>query len=136
MGFFEIGIAAFIVAVVISRMLIQKANKHLSIEEKAKLVDLSGGLNSYGILVILPLVGIYWFLAKNTDIPYSALIIGYFFLALAFIIFLQVANYRRITNLKFPSQYVSTYLISRVVYLAGVVVFFAGLGYGFQSQAV
>lgn len=52
MGFYEIGFAAFIVAIVIGQFLLQRASAQLSIEDRAKLVDLHGGLNTYWLLIL------------------------------------------------------------------------------------
>ena len=65
MGYTEIGLAIFVIAVIVSRIVLQKANGSLSVEEKAKLVDSLGGLLNYGIVLILPIVGIYWYLLRT-----------------------------------------------------------------------
>ena len=129
MGFFEGGIVAFIVAVILSRALLRQGLAFLSIEDKARLVDLSGGFNSYGVVVVLPLAGIYWLLARYTDINVGVLVIGYFAVALALVIAMQVVNYRKIATLDFPQEYIKRYFISRVIYLAGVTTLFAGFVY-------
>ena len=131
MRFFEIGIAIFVVSVVLSRLMLQKANKRLTVVDKAKLVDLSGGLNSYAILIVLPLVAIYWYLARYTDLSPRALSYGYFAVAIFLIVFLQAENYRKVTKLEFPRPYVSAFIVSRGVYLMGVLVLFAALVVGF-----
>jgi hypothetical protein len=130
MEFFGIGITAFVVMVVVSRMILHKANSKLSAEQKAKLVDLSGGWNAYGIVVVLPLIGIYWYLTRYTDFPVSYILFGYLSLSLAVIALLQFAHYRRVARLDFPAQYITKYVISRFIYLVGVILFFSVVAHG------
>ncbi len=130
MGFIGVGFTVFVFAVVASRLLLQGANKHLSVEEKARLVDLSGGINPYAILFVLPLIGLYWFASAFFDFPPRALLLAYFVATLLLIVALQIANYRRLSGLEFPPQYVTKYVLSRGVYFVGIVALFSALVFG------
>jgi hypothetical protein len=123
----EFGLILLVVAVVVSRRLLHRANQHLSVEEKARLVDLSGGLSSYAILMVLPLVALLWLLSRHSSLPQEIVYLAYFGSATVFIVGVQIMNYRRLTSLGFPSPYTSQYAISRGVYMLGVLVFFAAL---------
>ena len=59
------------------------------------------------------------------------LLAGYLAATLVLVLSIQYAHYRKLRDLEFPGTYIKTYTLSRLLYLAGVVVMFAVLAYGF-----
>jgi hypothetical protein len=107
---------AFACAVVINRLLAEKALKRLSVEEKATLLDSFSGNRVYSVVLMLISVLVFFIVSKAWPEYYTTLVWG-----LIVILFLNslcngLFSYMILKKLYIPKHYISNFLIRCVVY--------------------
>lgn len=107
---------AFACAVVINRLLAEKALKRLSVEEKATLLDSFSGNRVYSVVLMLISVLVFFIVSKAWPEYDTTLVWG-----LIVILFLNslgngLFSYMKLKQLSIPKHYISNFLIRCVVY--------------------
>ncbi|MDX6614617.1 MAG: hypothetical protein QOD75_3803 [Blastocatellia bacterium] len=119
------GLIALVAAVIISRVIMEKALKRLRPDEKAKLLDAFSGYRIYNYAVILILMVFYFGAMRYFPESASAIAPMFLILFLLVTITISVLSYRKLKGLGLPPQYVKNYLISLAVQYAGIAFLFA-----------
>jgi len=115
------GIIMLFVCVVVSRIISEKALKHLSSEQKVNLLD---NFSSHRKYYFIPLVLIFLiYVAVGRSFPYVGKIIYLLFVIfiIVYLIVMHIRTSKKLSQLKLPKQYLKLYAISRVVYYIGFV---------------
>ncbi|MFK7811252.1 MAG: hypothetical protein AB8B59_02085 [Maribacter sp.] len=112
----------FIVAIFISRVINQKANKKLDANKKAELVDLFSkkGLYTFGILIII--IAFYLGNLKFQWINPSIANSTYFIILILFILISRYIDFKKLRDYDFPNNYIKMYLLSSTIRFVGLVI--------------
>lgn len=118
-----VGFLAFIFALLINRVLAERALRLLTAEQKAALLDSFSVFRTYGTFMVALLVVV--FIIVTQALPARRLeLVRLFFVA---IVLSQIArtawSYSRLNKLGVPKSYVSSFLLRCVIYFSGLTVF-------------
>ncbi|MFN7947124.1 MAG: hypothetical protein U0Z53_17360 [Blastocatellia bacterium] len=114
-----------IVAIVISRIIMERALRQLSVDEKARLLDSFSGYRTWNLAAVLLLAALYF--AGMRYLPEWRLTWDLLFLAsfLTAILAVSVFSYRKLKMLNLPTGYIKSYLLSLGIQYVGVAFVFA-----------
>lgn len=115
-----VGVLVFLVAMVINRVLAEKALKRLSTEEKARLLDSFSGYRIYSMVVLVILVLLYVIASKTSPELRLTLAWGLFGLVVLSSIVTTVLSYVKLRNLAVPTHYVNNFLFRSCLHFAGL----------------
>lgn len=121
---FEIGIGIFIVTIIASRIISERAMKELTIDEKAKLIDAFSGMRAYSLIPLSIIICGYFLIMRYTDINRVVLSVVYFSLIILFIIISNIYVYKKLSKLNFPATYLKTHVFSKLISFIGIGIFF------------
>lgn len=121
------GYVALFLAVVVSRVLTDKANKCLSDEERLKLKEGVWKNLIYSLIVLFVLVGGFFLVLKNVEIERRTLTNAYFSILLAFLLARIVFNHARMEKLELNKSYRKFTNFAQIASFLGV----AWFGYTF-----
>src|SRR5438874_2437971 len=119
------GIIALVIAIIISRIIMEKALKHLSSDEKARLVDAFSRYRIYNYAAVLVLMVLYLASTKYF-LRFNFIITPLFFISFLVVTsILSLLSYRKLKALNIPAGYIRSYLISLGIQYVGIGVLFA-----------
>lgn len=118
------GFVVLLVAVVVGRLLNERAYRTLGSEEKLRLMDGFSKTRAYSMLPLLVLIGGYWYLATQTSLNKLTLNVVYFVLLIVYVVVRSVWNQVKLAQLEMPADYQRKFTITQVVSLLGVAWFF------------
>jgi hypothetical protein len=124
---FEIAFVVLLVAVVVGRVLSERALKTLSVEQKASLVDAFAGQRAYGLIPLVVLFAGYFALLTYTSVSPSLLLVGYWLALIAYLAWNFWSTRARLATLHLPQSYLTQFGIGRVVQYVGLGVMLAAL---------
>lgn len=122
-----IAFGVFITAVIVARILQERALRRLSTEEKGRLVE---AFSSYRILALLPMAAIaalYFAMSSIDAITTSTMLAIYVPASLVFAVVMQALIYRKLRVLAVDPGYLRVYSGCRVLMLAAFVVMMLGV---------
>ena len=117
------------IAIVASRTITERANKHLDQEQKAGLVDLFSEMRTQGVWIIVGLIIVFFANMKFQFIPSNIALSVYFFVLVANMILLGVRSNKILRENNYPQEYIKMYLLASSIRLAGILAMVAGLMY-------
>lgn len=113
-------IAILFATIVISRIITERALKHLSSEDKARLLDSFSGYRIFNSALLLGIF-IIWFVAiKYLPHWHSTLTIIFVLSFLGLSATISVLSYRKMKGLNLPAGYIKSYLLSLAIQYLGV----------------
>jgi hypothetical protein len=126
---FMIAIVILLVAIFISRMINEKANKKLDQDKKAALIDVFSKDRIWTYSVLIGMVVIFFLSLKFNFIdPFWTYII-YIVLLIAYIIIIAYYSYKKLKTNGFPDSYIKSYIVATSLRLIGLLIFVALLGF-------
>lgn len=119
------GFIALAVAIIVSRIIMERALKRLGSNEKARLVDAFSGYRIYNYAAILLLMVLFF--ASTRYFPrLNSTITAIFFISFFVITgIVSVLSYRKLKALNLPFYYIKSYLISLGIQYVGIGFLFA-----------
>ena len=120
-----ISILILLVAIFTSRIISEKANKSLSIEQKAELIDLFSKNRIYTFAALILIIAAFFASLKFNLLAQSTTVIIYIILISGFMLINSNMAYKKLKSHNFPDSYIKSYLISTSIRLIGLMVFFA-----------
>ncbi len=123
----HVALGVFIAAMIVCRILQERALRRLSTEAKGRLVEAFSG---YRMIALLPLAAIaaLYFLMTSIDALTATTVTAIFVPAsLGFAAVMQVLVYRKLKALAVDGEYLRTYSVCRAVMLTAFVVLLLGL---------
>lgn len=128
MELYIIGLIVFLLAVIVSRFILDKANLQLQQDKKARLVDISSAGRLVNMVVLVAIIGLFLLNMqfKWTD-PLTSLVIYAILLAL-FAVWRNVGVYRKLKNNDFPQEYIQTYILVAVIRIISLALLVGSLG--------
>lgn len=124
---YEVGLVVFLVCLVASRIILMRAQKTLTQEQKAAYLDKMSGLTAYGLIPLVALVCIYFLVARYAAVDRQVLVWVYLGAMLLLIVLNQWLVARRVREAKLNPQYMRTFILSRIVSFSGIAVFILAL---------
>ena len=118
------GFVVLLVAVVVGRLLNERAYRTLGSEEKLRLMDGFSKTRAYSMIPLLVLIGGYWYLATQTSLNKLTLSVVYFVLLIVYVVVRSVWNQVKLAQLEMPADYQRKFTITQVVSLLGIAWFF------------
>jgi hypothetical protein len=123
-----VAFGVFIAAVIVSRILQERALRRLSTQEKGRLVEAFSAYRMFGLLPLAVIAGIYFAMSQlDTLEPATMLAISVPVAALGFAVVMQVLIYRKLRVLAVDPGYLRVYTGCRVLMLFAFVVLMLGV---------
>lgn len=120
---FFIPFLLFFGLILVSRTLLDRANKKLTVEQKALLVDGFSKMRTWHSALLL-LFGLAFFLALRFNLTEHTTIMAiYFLFLLAFVVFNLLRTHRILRGYDFPTSYIQTYLVASTIRIFGLILF-------------
>jgi len=116
-----VGMAVFLAAIIVSRIIQERALRKLSTEEKGRLVEAFSGLRLFSLVPLAALSGLYFLMMSLDALTTSTLLTIFLPTALVFWGVMQVLIHRRLRRLHPHPDYLRAYAIGRGLFLGGFV---------------
>ena len=116
---FEVAIVVLLVTMVAGRILSERALTHLSVEQKASLVDAFRGQRAYGLIPLAILFAVYYALISYTSTSRSLLLVAYWVALLAYLAWNFWFTRTRLATLGLPKTSLTHFGIARAVQYVG-----------------
>ena len=116
------GILVYACALVVNRILGEKALKRLTPEEKVKLLDSFSGHRIYSTVAMFVLILVFFIVGKASPDSYQTLTWVFFGLLIVMSIGSTLFTYTKLKSSSAPQHYISNFLIRCVVYYVGLVI--------------
>jgi hypothetical protein len=115
-----VGIMVFLGAMLINRVLGERALKRLNAEEKARLLDSFSGYRIYGTMVLVILALFYFAVSKTSPQLRFTLARGFFGLLVLSSLVTSLLSYLKLKSLDLPQFYVNNFLVRSGLYFTGL----------------
>jgi hypothetical protein len=113
------GFIVFVAAVIISRVIMERALKPLSSDEKVRLVDAFSGQRISRYVVMFALMIAYFAATRYAPQLYNVSSLMYIVTLLVVTTVLSAFSYRKLKSLDLPPDYIRSYLISLAIQYMG-----------------
>ncbi|MDH5682600.1 MAG: hypothetical protein OEZ36_13500 [Spirochaetota bacterium] len=120
-------IMVFLGAIILSRIINERAMKELSPEEKTRLLDSFSGMRAYSLIPLVLILGGFFLATGFTDWDEKIILYVYLALLLVFIVGNQIYVYKKLLKENFKKKYIQMYSLSRVVIYIGMGIFMYGV---------
>jgi uncharacterized BrkB/YihY/UPF0761 family membrane protein len=119
-----IGLVIFVAALLVSRVISEKALRKLKEDEAARLVQGFSGFRTYNLVAILALVAVFF--AISYSYPQHSFRVAQVFMGIlvAFLLVTGVISFRKLKFLRMPDAYLNSYLLATFVQYAGIFIYF------------
>ncbi len=114
-----VGMAAFLAAIIVSRIVQERALRKLSTEEKGQLVEAFSGLRLLSLVPLAALAGLYFLMMSLEALTTTMLLTIFLPATLLFSLVIQVLVHRRLRRLDLHPEYLRAYTIGRGCFLLG-----------------
>lgn len=122
-----IAFGVFIAAIIVSRILQERALRRLSTEEKGRLVEAFASYRMFGLLPLAAIAGLYFAMSELDALTTSTMLAIYVPSALAFAVVMQLLVYRKLRKLAVDPAYLKVYSGCRLLMLAAFIVLMLGV---------
>ena len=122
-----IALVVFLLTSIAGRVINERAQRQLTAEQKAELLDAFSSQRAFGLIPLVVLVGIYFVLVYRTSMPYRTVTFGYFGALLVYLGIMFRSTQRTMRGLALPPSYMKLFGVGRVVQYLGVGVLLAAL---------
>lgn len=121
------GLAIFVAAYIVSRIVRERALKRLSTEEKAGLLDAFSGYRTYFMSAAVCLPFLY-FVAIKLWPSFRSVLTPIFFVSFGLLLVtMSWLSFRKLKKLSLPTDYIRSFLISSGLQYLGIAFLFAAL---------
>lgn len=123
----HVALGVFIAAMIVCRILQERALRRLSTDAKGRLVE---AFSDYRMIALLPLAaaaGLYFLMTGLDALTATTVTMLFVPASLAFAAVMQVLVYRKLRALEVDREYLRTYSVCRAVMLVAFVVLLLGL---------
>ena len=128
------GILVYACALVINRVLGERALKRLTSEEKVKLLDSFAGHRIYSTVAMFILILVFFIVAKASPDFYQTLTWIFFGLLIVMSIGSTLFTYTKLKSSSAPQHYMNNFFVRCVVYYAGLVTLLVTIATRFFPQ--
>ncbi len=118
------GVFVLFAAIVIARVIHERAFRALDSEAKLRLMDGFSRSRAYSMVPLLILIGAYWYFMSHSSLDRGLLGVAYFGLLIVYIVVRSLWNQVKLVQLDMPAEYRRMFTMAQVVSLLGVAWFF------------
>jgi hypothetical protein len=118
------GLVVFIAALLISRVIRERALRNLEEDEAARLLQGFSGFRTYSLVAVLALVAVFF--GISYAYPQQSFRTAQVFMGIlvAFLLITGVIAFRKLKELRMPDAYLNSYLLATFVQYAGIFIYF------------
>jgi hypothetical protein len=117
----KISIIILFAAIILSKIISEKALKQLSPEQKISILDSFSKMRMYNLIPLVLILGFFFFAEKifhfNGFIPYILFLVA----ILSFMMVIQVVSLKKLKTLQLPDKYMKKYFSSQLIILLGFI---------------
>jgi hypothetical protein len=121
------GLALFVGAYIVSRIVRERALKRLSAEQKARLLDAFSGYRTYFMSAAVCFPLLYFVAIKSWPSTHSFLAPIFFVLFGLMLVVMTWLSFRKLKELNLPTDYIRSFLVSSGIQYLGVACLFVPL---------
>jgi fatty acid desaturase len=114
------GVIVLAWAMLVNRILAERALKRLSTEQKAKLLDSFSRHRTNSIVVVFVLLLIFFIVGRVSPSSYPVLAWGFLGLLVLMSIVTTFLSHRKLKRMSTPKDYINNFLVRCVIYYAGI----------------
>ena len=129
-----LAVAIYLMMMLAAQRVLEPGRRALSMEQKARVMDVSAGLRSASMFPPLVLVLVYGFAANQWPQHFGAVTLVIYALLISVATLFSVVSYRRIRALDMPGSYLQPLLVSQVLYIAALVFLCGCLSFYYGSS--
>ncbi|MBN1499422.1 MAG: hypothetical protein JW982_04675 [Spirochaetes bacterium] len=118
-----IGILILFAAVILSRMISERANRYISNDEKIKFVDSFSNIRKYSLIPLAIILVLFFITYRYLQKYQAVMLVIYFSLLISYVVILNLWIYFRLKKIEINRMYLRQYLISRAIPLVGIIIF-------------
>jgi len=118
-----IAIVFFVVTILASRFLNEKANRHLDEQARSALIDVFAGFRFQFLIPIVIIILSFFLLIKLYPDLYRTISLVYFGLLVVYMVITNIITFRKMKALELPRSYTRAFIASKAVMYAGLGVF-------------
>ena len=115
-----IGIIIFFVAYAINRFVMTEATKKLDDSMKLKIFEVFPRRNNYATIFLLAVILLFFGALQWLPLQIFLISIIYLIVFVSYLLFRFVSNYQKLKQLKMPSEYIKSFMISHGVFTLGL----------------
>jgi hypothetical protein len=121
-----ISFVLLLIALFVSRRVLENGNQYLDQEQKAGLVDLFAKLRSRSPGIVIALVVIFFANLHFQIIPEGIALSMYFFILLFYMGYMAYSSYKILETNNYPQAYLKAYVISNSIRVVGLLILMFG----------
>ena len=116
-------IVFFVMTILASRFLNEKANRHLDEQARSALIDVFAGFRFQFLIPIVIIILSFFLFIKLYPESYRAISLIYFGLLVIYMAVTNIITFRKMKVLELPQSYTRTFIASKAIMYAGLGVF-------------
>ncbi|HPB82004.1 MAG TPA: hypothetical protein PK200_08185 [Spirochaetota bacterium] len=113
----------FVITILVSRFLNEKANRHLDEQARSALIDVFAGFRFQFLIPIVVIILSFFLFIKLYPDRYRTISLIYFGLLVVYMAGTNIITFRKMKALDLPLAYTRTFIASKAVMYAGLGVF-------------
>lgn len=113
----------FVITILVSRFLNEKANRHLDEQARSALIDVFAGFRFQFLIPIIVIILSFFLFIKLYPDSYRTISLIYFGLLVVYMAGTNIITFRKMKALDLPLSYTRTFIASKAVMYAGLGVF-------------
>lgn len=113
----------FVITILVSRFLNEKANRHLDEQARSALIDVFAGFRFQFLIPIVVIILSFFLFIKLYPDRYRTISLIYFGLLVVYMAGTNIITFRKMKALDLPLSYTRTFIASKAVMYAGLGVF-------------
>ena len=121
---YMIGLVVMLIAILVSRMVSDRATKKLSAEEKAQLIDAFSSNRTWSLALMILLISGYFVVLRFELVDVFVGLGIYITLLVAFIAIQAITSHKKLARLGLPKEYITSHNVSTLIRFAGFAAFF------------
>lgn len=114
------GYIVLLCAVVLSRYLTETSFRALDDQDKLRLMNGFSRSRAFGLVPILIIIGLYFYLIRNSEFDRDLITVAYFATLALYVLVRLVMNQRKLTALAMPPAYRRGFLFAQLISFIGV----------------
>jgi len=118
-----IGVLVLLACILIARFVSEASLKLLSVEEKARLLDVFASMRKYNMLILFVIIGATFGAYSAHLIDGQLFNIAYISLCSIYLAFISVFSYRTLRKNNFPDQFIRKSVFATALRITGFILF-------------
>ena len=136
MSFLQVAfiVAIYLIMNVAAQRVLEPARRVLTMEQKARVMDVSARLRLVSNLPPIALVLFYGFAANQWPQHFGAVTLSVYSILISIAILFSIISYRRVCALNVPPSYLQRLVVSQILYIVALILLCGYLGFYYASS--